>query len=74
VRLALASQRGAPVTGVEGLIGEPGIALEPLVPGLPGRVRAHGEIWTALAHEPVGDGESITVTNINGLTLTVRKQ
>lgn len=74
VRLALASQRGAPVTGVEGLIGEPGIALEPLVPGLPGRVRAHGEIWTALANEPVADGEGITVTNINGLTLTVRKQ
>jgi membrane-bound serine protease (ClpP class) len=74
VRLALTSQRGAPVTGVEGLIGEPGIALEPLVPGLPGRVRAHGEIWTALANEPVADGEGITVTNINGLTLTVRKQ
>ena len=74
VRLGLASQRGAPVTGVEGLIGEPGIALEPLVPGLPGRVRAHGEIWTALANEPVADGEGITVTNIDGLTLTVRKQ
>ena len=33
VRLALASQRGAPVTGAEGLIGERGLAIEPLAPG-----------------------------------------
>ena len=33
VRLALASQRAAPVTGAEGLIGETGHALEPIVPG-----------------------------------------
>ncbi len=45
VRLALASQRGAPVTGAEGLIGERGLALEPLGPGMRGRVRVHGEIW-----------------------------
>ena len=32
VRLALTSQRGAPVTGVEGLIGEQGLALEPIWP------------------------------------------
>ena len=74
VRLALTSQRAVPVTGVEGLIGERGVALEPIVPGTTGRVRVHGEIWTALGTEPVSGGDPITVTNINGLTLTVRKE
>ena len=73
VRLALASQRGAPVTGAEGLIGERGLALEPLGPGMRGRVRVHGEIWSAIAGEPIVDGAPITVTNVDGLTLTVRK-
>jgi len=73
VRLALHSHRIAPVTGVDGLIGEGGIALEPIVPGVPGRVRVHGEIWTALAHEPIASGEPTTVTKIDGLTLTVRR-
>ena len=73
VRLALQSHRVAPVTGVDGLIGEGGIALEPIVPGVPGRVRVHGEIWTALAHEPIASGEPTTVTKIDGLTLTVRR-
>jgi len=73
VRLALASQRIAPVMGVDGLIGEGGVALEPIVPGVPGRVRVHGEIWTALANEPIASGERTTVTKIDGLTLTVRR-
>jgi membrane-bound serine protease (ClpP class) len=73
VRLALASQRGAPVTGAEGLIGERGLAIESLAPGVRGRVRVHGEIWSAIAGEPIVDGAPITVTNIDGLTLTVRK-
>lgn len=73
VRLALQSQRVAPVTGVDGLIGEGGIALEPIVPGVPGRVRVHGEIWRALANEPIASGEPTTVTKIDGLTLTVRR-
>ena len=51
VRLALTSQRAAPVTGVEGLIGETGRVLEPIVPGAPGRVRVHGESWSAVANE-----------------------
>jgi membrane-bound serine protease (ClpP class) len=74
VRLALTSQRAAPVTGVEGLLGERGLALESILPGTAGRARVHGEIWNAVADEPISSGERITVTNINGLTLTVRKE
>jgi len=74
VRLALTSQRAVPVTGVEGLIGEGGVVLEPIVPGAPGRVRVHGEIWAALANESLAGGDRIAVTNVSGLTLTVRKE
>ena len=74
VRLGLAAQRGVPVTGVEGLIGERGVALEPLVPGIAGRVRVHGEIWNAVSNDPVADGDPVTVADIHGLILTVRKQ
>jgi membrane-bound serine protease (ClpP class) len=74
IRLALASQRTTAMTGVDGLIGEGGSALEPIAPEAPGRVRVHGELWTAVSEEPIASGERITVTNIHGLTLTVRKE
>ena len=74
VRLAVASQRAAPVTGVEGLMGETGHAVESIGPGTPGRVRVHGEIWNAVSNEPIASGDRVTVTNVNGLTLTVRKE
>ncbi|HEY0284573.1 MAG TPA: nodulation protein NfeD [Vicinamibacterales bacterium] len=74
VRLALASQRAAPVTGVEGLMGETGDAVESIGPSTPGRVRVHGEIWNAISNEPIASGDRVTVTNVNGLTLTVRKE
>ena len=74
VRLALASQRRAPVTGVEGLVGEGGIALGPIVPGVPGRVRVHGESWSAVANEAIASGDRVKTTQVDGLTLTVRKE
>jgi membrane-bound serine protease (ClpP class) len=49
VRLALTSQRAAPVSGAEGLVGE-------------------------VANEPIARGDRMIVTNVTGLTLTVRKE
>jgi len=72
-RLAVASQRRAPVTGVAAMIGESGRALTSIEPGRMGRVATHGEIWTATAAEPIGEGDSIAVVRVDGLTLTVRK-
>jgi membrane-bound serine protease (ClpP class) len=74
VRLALTSQRAVPVTGVEGLVGETGVVIEPIAPGTPGRVRVHGESWSAVAREPITGGDRVAVTHVNGLTLTVRKE
>ncbi len=72
-RLAVASQRRAPVTGVAGMIGEPGRALTSIEPGRMGRVATHGEIWAATAAEPIGEGDPIAVVRVDGLTLTVRR-
>ena len=72
-RLAVASQRQPPVTGVSGMIGEVGRALTDIKPGSTGRVTTHGEIWTATATESIASGDPISVTHVDGLTLTVRK-
>jgi len=71
LRLALAAQRLRPVTGVAAMIGEFGKALTAIEPGRQGRVMTHGEIWTAVATEPIAEGARIRVTAVDGLTLTV---
>jgi membrane-bound serine protease (ClpP class) len=73
VRLGVASQRLRPVTGAAAMIGESGRALTTIEPGRSGRVATHGEIWTAIAQEPIAEGDQIRVTGVDGLTLTVRK-
>jgi membrane-bound serine protease (ClpP class) len=74
VRLAVASQRRQPVTGVAGMIGEFGYALTPIEPGRVGRVATHGEIWKAIAREPIAEGDRLRITDVDGLTVTVRKE
>ena len=74
VRLAVASQKTVPITGAEGLVGEAGEALTPMAAGAVGRLRVHGEVWNATANEPIGSGDRVVVTRVNGLTLTVRKE
>ena len=73
VRLSVAAQRLASVSGVAGMIGETGEAMTAFEPGRTGRVMTHGEIWTATATEPIAEGDRIRVTSVDGLTLTVRK-
>jgi membrane-bound serine protease (ClpP class) len=74
VRLAVASQRRQPVTGVAGMRGEFGYALTSIEPGRAGRVATHGEIWRAIALEPIVEGDRLRITDVDGLTVTVRKE
>jgi membrane-bound serine protease (ClpP class) len=74
VRLAVASQRRHAVTGVAGMMGEGGYALTAIEPGRVGRVSTHGEIWRAVAREPIAEGDRLRITNVDGLTVTVRKE
>lgn len=50
-----------------------GNALTPIEPGGTGRVATHGEIWSATSSEPIQAGERVTIIEVNGLTLTVRR-
>lgn len=74
VRLGLAAQRRRSVTGTAGMIDEAGEALSAIEPGSPGRVATHGEIWRAVAAGPIAAGDRVRVTDVDGLTLTVRKE
>jgi membrane-bound serine protease (ClpP class) len=71
VGLGVRAQRAPAVTGASGMIGETGRALTSIDPGGVGRVRTHGEIWTATAGEPVAAGQTVHVTAVKGLLLTV---
>jgi membrane-bound serine protease (ClpP class) len=74
VRLGLAAQRRSAVTGMEGMLNEPAASLTAIEPGTPGRVRVHGEIWRAVSDNRIEPGDHVRITNVEGLTLTVRKE
>jgi membrane-bound serine protease (ClpP class) len=66
----LRAQRGRAITGVEGIIGETGVALDNLYPA--GSVLVHGEIWRAEALTAnIEKGQKIRVTGIDNLKLRV---
>jgi membrane-bound serine protease (ClpP class) len=72
VRLAVAAQQIPPVTGAAGMLDQEGQALTAIAPGGYGRVRTHGEIWSATSDAPVSEGETVRITGVSGLVLTVR--
>jgi membrane-bound serine protease (ClpP class) len=74
VRLGVKAQRQPPATGEEAMVGLPGVAVTAIEPGSPGQVKTRGEIWQAVANEPVPPGAHIRVVGMDGLTLTVRKE
>ena len=67
--IALRARRNKVVTGVQGLVGEIGVAQTALSPR--GKVFVHGEIWNALSSVPVAAGARIVVRNVSGLELEV---
>jgi membrane-bound serine protease (ClpP class) len=70
IGIGLRAQRLKPVTGLEGLIGETGEALEALIPT--GMVRLHGEHWKAESVEGnINQGEKVRVIRIQDLKLYV---
>jgi membrane-bound serine protease (ClpP class) len=72
VNLAVRAQRAPAVTGPSGMVGEMGRAISLIAPGGLGRVKVHGEIWTAAADSPVAEGDAVIVTAVHGLRLDVR--
>lgn len=67
--VALRARRNKLVSGVDGLIGEVGVARTPLMPE--GKVFVHGELWNAVSSAPVPAGTAVVVERVEGLKLTV---
>lgn len=74
VRLAVRAQRQRSVTGPSGMLGEHGRVLASIPAGGQGAVSTHGEIWNAIAEEPIEAGAAVEVDGVDGLTLHVRRQ
>ncbi|SMO59749.1 NfeD family protein [Solitalea koreensis] len=71
IGIGLRAQRLKPVTGVDGLVGELGEALETLNPN--GTVRVHGEVWNAESISGrINQGEKILVVEMKNLKLYIR--
>jgi membrane-bound serine protease (ClpP class) len=67
--IALKARRNKVVTGVQGLIGETGVAQTALSPR--GKVFVHGELWDAVASSVLPVGQLVVVRRVDGLILEV---
>jgi membrane protein implicated in regulation of membrane protease activity len=61
-------------TGVEAMVGQEAVVTEALAEPHGGTVRINGELWTARSLAgPVAEGERVTVEQVDGLKLWVRR-
>jgi len=67
--LAVRSFRLKVTTGVEGLVGEEGVAKTAVAAD--GRVFVHGELWNASSAQPIPEGARVRVTEVSGLRVRV---
>ncbi len=69
--MAIRARLTKPTTGMEGLIGEVGVASTPIAPE--GKVSIHGEFWNVVSDQNIGQGEKIQVVGTVNLRLKVKK-
>ena len=69
LNIAVRARRGKVVTGDQGLIGELGTAQTQLKPD--GKVFVHGEIWNAYSPSGAEPGQTVRVSAVRDLVLTV---
>ena len=67
--LAMRARANKVVTGVEGMIGEIGVAVGDLTPE--GRIFVHGEYWNAVSSAPTASGGRVRVVAVDHLKLAV---
>jgi membrane-bound serine protease (ClpP class) len=71
VTMAIKARLTKPTTGMEGLIGEIGIATTSIAPE--GKVSIHGEFWNAISDQNIERGEKVQVIGVISLKLKVKK-
>ena len=69
IGMAIKARRRPIVSGREELIGAIGTILEDFEKD--GRIRIHGEVWSARSSVPVHKGQQVRVRNMQGLILNV---
>ncbi len=69
VVMALKARRRPVVSGVEAMLGSSGEVIDDF--DGKGWVRAHSENWKAISRSPLQRGQKVTVTEVNGLELSV---
>ncbi len=67
--IALKARANKVVTGIQGLIGEVGLAQSALSPQ--GKVFVHGEMWDAISSANLPAGQPVVVREVDGLQLRV---
>ena len=68
--MAIRARLRKPTTGMEGLIGEVGIASTPIAPE--GKVSIHGEFWNVVSDQNIEKGGKIQVIGVVNLKLKVK--
>jgi len=71
VTMAIRARLSKPTTGMEGLVGEVGIATTPIAPE--GKVAIHGEFWDVISDQNIERGEKVQVAGVMNLKLKVKK-
>jgi membrane-bound serine protease (ClpP class) len=69
--MAVKARITKPTTGMEGLLGEIGVAATSIAPE--GKASIHGEYWSAISDAPIQAGEKVQVTGMKDLKLRVKK-
>ncbi|MFB3885016.1 MAG: nodulation protein NfeD [Thermodesulfobacteriota bacterium] len=69
--MAIRARLKKPTTGLEGLVGEEGVAAMAIAPE--GKVSIHGEFWNAVSDQPIANGEKVKVVGVTNLKLKVKK-
>ena len=69
--LGLKAQMKKPVSGIEGMVGEEGVA-ETDIDENGGKVFVMGELWNAYSKKPIKKGKKVVVVKVKGLLLEVK--
>ncbi len=69
--MAIRARLTKPTTGMEGLVGEEGIASTSISPE--GKVSIHGEFWNAITDQNIERGDKVRVIGVTNLKLKVKK-
>ncbi|MFC2131646.1 nodulation protein NfeD, partial [Bacteroidota bacterium] len=72
--LGIKAQTRKGASGKEGMIGETGTAVTKISKDSKGKVKVHGEIWTALAEEDIPEGSEIIVSGVRNLKIAVKRK